>query len=403
MRRSLTLLAAIAALSLPVPPEPMQVKAAETREGADGTALLGSAQARLAWALIERLAERAGEPDTAVSPTSLVLAFEIIASGADPAMKDAMAEVLGFGPGHAEELATLTEARGKLAEVGAVFQSANRIVFAPSNPPNQMLRAGFDRLGIDYSIEDLSRPEAAAKIDAWVREVTKNAIPEILGGPIEQASFVALNALHFKSSWKASFDPNLTVVAPFTGIDGKSEGVAMMNVGLAKRSYRRQRNFVAVDLPFSNPRFSLVVVTTTDKPVAAKGFAEVAGWLTGAGFASRSGTLALPRFSASGRENLMPVLDALGLEKARHSETALQGLAPGAILSQVVQRAMIDVDEEGAEAAAATAVMGMRSLSVGDDIDMIVDKPFIFALRDDVTGLILLAGYVGHSPKAKVP
>jgi serine protease inhibitor len=63
---------------------------------------------------------------------------------------------------------------------------------------------------------------------------------------------------------------------------------------------------------------------------------------------------------------------------------------------------MIDVDEEGAEAAAATAIMGTRSLESDDgSIHMVVDKPFIYALRDSVTGLILVAGYVGHPPKGK--
>ena len=87
------------------------------------------------------------------------------------------------------------------------------------------------------------------------------------------------------------------------------------------------------------------------------------------------------------------------LDKARHAATALQGFAPGAMLSQVVQRAMIEIDEEGAEAAAATAVMSSRALGADEAIDMVVDKPFVYALRDKVTGLILVAGYVGQPPK----
>jgi serine protease inhibitor len=217
-------------------------------------------------------------------------------------------------------------------------------------------------------------------------------------GSVETVSFAVLCALHFKSRWQSAFDPKLTAIAPFEGVEGRSESVAMMHLDGGTRSYRREGNFVAVNLPFSDPRFSLVVVTSTGRPARAKNFAEVADWLNGVGFAGHPGTLALPRFSVSGHEALMPVLDALGLDKARHSTTALQGLAPGAMLSQVIQRAMIDVDEQGAEAAAATAVMGVRSLGYEEQIDMIVDKPFIFALRDRVTGLILVAGYVGHAP-----
>jgi serpin B len=112
--------------------------------------------------------------------------------------------------------------RGTLTNAGDSFRSASRIVFAPSSPPNRIMQAGFENLGIDYSIADLSDPEVAAKIDAWIKEVTNGAIPEILGGPIAKSSLVALNALHFKSRWKSPFDPALTAPAVFVGVDGKS-------------------------------------------------------------------------------------------------------------------------------------------------------------------------------------
>jgi serine protease inhibitor len=84
------------------------------------------------------------------------------------------------------------------------------------------------------------------------------------------------------------------------------------------------------------------------------------------------------------------MLDALGLGEARHSASALRGLAPNAVLSQVIQRTMIDADEEGAGAAAAK---GTRALERDDGtIHMVVDKPFIYALRDSVTGLMRRGG-----------
>ncbi len=69
---------------------------------------------------------------------------------------------------------------------------------------------------------------------------------------------------------------------------------------------------------------SLAVVTTTDKPAAAREFAPVAAWLAGTSFTLHAGDMALPQFSASGCDSLMPVLDALGLDKVRRSATALQ-------------------------------------------------------------------------------
>ncbi len=105
-----------------------------------------------------------------------------------------------------------------------------------------------------------------------------------------------------------------------------------------------------------------------------------------------------PRFGLAERSELLPVLDGLGLEKARRSPTALAGFGKGTLLTRVIQRASIEVDEEGAEAAAATAVTGMRALERDNALHMVVDKPFVFALRDRATGLILVAGYLGHAP-----
>ena len=396
MSKSLLRLATVALLFAAVP----AAQAAEATGRQDTETSLGQAQARLAWALVEKLATRGD--DVTVSPASLGAAFGIVTLGADPAMQAAIIKTLGFGANPIEKsLDALAQMRGRLGSRDAMFQSASRLVFAPASAPSAIQRNGLDKLGIDYTIADLSKPEVAAGIDAWVKDITHGAIPEILGGPVEKSSFVALNALHFKGRWKEPFDPQMTAPAPFRGIDGKAGTVTMMRLGLAERAFRQERNFIGINLPFSDKRFQLTVVTTTDKPAAARDFSKVADWLAGTGFADRRGDLALPRFSSSSREDLTLVLDVLGLDKARRSPAALAGLAPGAMLTQIIQHTMIDVDEEGAEAAAATAVMSGRSLEIDDGLHMVVDKPFIFALRDAATGVVLVAGYVGHAPKGK--
>jgi serine protease inhibitor len=396
-----------------VPPLPALAQQGQPQAGAADPAdrardLLAAAQAKLAFSLIEKIGSGPAQQAT-VSPASVASALGLVSNGADPKMKAAIAKALGFPADRADSLAVLEDVRARLAKGGESFAFADRIVFSPSTPPSKFIQAGFDKYNFPYEIADLGNPEEAARIDGWVKEVTKGAIPEILGGPVSKASFAALNALHFKSRWKTPFDPKLTATAPFTGLDGKSADVQMMRLGKATRAFRQERvgerkserNFVAIDLPFADERFSLVIVTTREKPAAAKDFTPVASWLGGAGFTPHSGDLALPRFAASAREDLLPVLDGLGLGEARKSATALLGFGSDITLSQVTQRAMIDVDEEGAEAAAATAAIGSRSLEADDAIHMVVDKPFMYALRDKTTGMILVAGYVGTPPKGK--
>jgi serpin B len=114
----------------------------------------------------------------------------------------------------------------------------------------------------------------------------------------------------------------------------------------------------------------------------------------------------MPRFSASGNEDLLATLDALGLEAARKAPDALKGLAAASqSISKVVQKTELRINEEGTEAAAATAVVATRSAATAPDqyVKMVVDKPFVFALRDKPTGLVLLQGYVGEPAAAPNP
>jgi len=376
---------------------PQKPTPAATAERPDGTEAVMAAQTKLAWELIERLSKE-GSADSTISPAGLASAFAILAKGADAKMKAAIATALGFETGDpAKSLVALSKARTALsANSGEMLQSADRIIIEPESAPPPHLAARLKKLGVEFTAEDLSKPEAVARIDEWVKKTTQGAIPEILGEPLDKASFAVLDALHFKGTWKDQFDPQKTSQTAFQSADGSNGDVAMMHLAKGSHVYRTNDKFMGIDLPFSNERFSLTVITTMEKPAQVAEFAEVKDWLSGAGFEERKGDLAMPRFKLSARSDLLPALDAFGLAKGRHSPTALAGFGQGTVLSRVLQRAIIEVDEEGATAAAATAIVGRRS--VDDSLHMVVDKPFIFALRDHESGLILVAGYIGRAP-----
>jgi serine protease inhibitor len=381
----------------PVPPTEMHETATDAPHVAKSgnVALVKAAQAKFAWNLIEHLSKE--DNDSTISPASLASAFSLLAKGSNGEMKAAIAASVGFDAGDlAKNLTALSKARAALASNDGAVQSAEKIVIDPESAPPRHLAARLKKQGIEFVAEDLSQPEAVARIDDWVKTTTKGAIPEILGEPLDKGTFAVINALHFKAQWKDPFDPARTAQSSFQNIDGATGDVAMMHLSKAPHAYRTAEGFVGVDLPFANERYSLVVVTTTEKPAKVADFTPVKDWLSGEGFEARKGDVLLPRFKLSGRFDLLPTLDALGLDKGRHSPKALAHFGQGSALSRVVQRAMIEVDEEGATAAAATAVLGKRA--VDDSLHMVVDKPFIFALLDRETGLVLVAGYVGHAP-----
>jgi serpin B len=245
------------------------------------------------------------------------------------------------------------------------------------------------------SIDDLNDPATVQHINGWVNERTGGLIPSIIEKGPRESGLVALNALHFKDRWKDAFDPNATRQAPFHNLAGTVVEVPMMQREGSMR-FREQGSFVAVELPYANDRFHLVLITSKVKPAQAVEFRPVADWLGGEGFAQGVGELALPRFGLGAHADLLEPLDALGLSPARTSPRALSGFSPVAMtIAQVIQRTGIRVDEAGTKAAAATAVTTTRG-AASDFLKMVVDKPFLFALRDAQSGLVLLTGYVDN-------
>ncbi len=258
------------------------------------------------------------------------------------------------------------------------------------------MKAKLALAGIPFSVADMTRPDSVAKVNASVAEATGGRIADILDSPLGRPGVVAVGALHFKDRWKEPFDPAATSPAPFKGVEGKPADVAMMRLPPGDRPYRSEGRFVAVDLPFAAQGYSMVVVTTRDRPARAEEFEPVAGWLGGEGFARRRGDLAMPRISVSVRSELLATLDAMGLAPARRSPKSLSGFGDVGTIGKVVQRVVLDVNEEGAEAAAATAALTGRSLELTPSLAMAVDKPFVFAIRGP-GGLVLASGYVAQA------
>ncbi len=232
-------------------------------------------------------------------------------------------------------------------------------------------------------------------INRFVESRTKGLIPNILGDSPEDAGLVAINALHFKDRWKVSFDPAETKMTTFYMVGGKTVNVSMMHSPEGQYMFRQNENFVAVELSYAADNYKLVVITSKGEPASPRGFASVEDWLGGRGFNFQSGEVAMPKFSSSDTAQLLGSLDALGLKAARRKPAALGRFSPvPQIISRIVQKTELRINEEGTEAVAASAVTTTRSLSADPYVKMNIDKPFVFALRDERTGLVLMTGYV---------
>jgi serine protease inhibitor len=397
----------------PAEAKPVDARSADRKpadpKSADPKPMLG-AQLRLGSNLVGKLADKKPEQaNVVVSPASLAMVFSLLDLGASDPMRFAIARTLGFGDVKEAAKRDLEAMRSSGASVarrasaGGPLALANMIVFDPASQPFQPALQRLQAAGAAVSVEDISKPETIARINGWVKDKTKGLIPTVIEDPPELAGLVAVNALYFKDRWKAPFDPASTRDEPFHMSGGKSMEVPMMHAD-GHFIFRQNEKLVAVELPYASEDYRLVIVTSKDTPLGVNEFADAAGWLGGQGFAMQEGEVAMPRFSASGSEDLLPTLDALGLEAARKAPGALKGFsAKSQAISRVVQKTELRINEEGTEAAAATAVLTTRSAVTAPTqyVKMIVDKPFMFALRDRRAGLVLLQGYVGQPTPVK--
>ena len=374
---------------------------ADPDEAAKFRERLASAQAHLAMSLMQRVAG----PDRriiAVSPASLAGAATALDLGASAGMRSALHKVLGFRK-NADPLADFNAVRTELAGLRIVGDPATRLQYVTSAIFDDAVKLypgvplAFQQAGIEHVVTDLRSAGAADSINKQVRDATAGMIPEIIDRISGEPYLVVLNALYFKAPWKLPFEKAETKSAAFKQVGGVPALTPMMHLPEGRYSYRRDRRFIAVDLPYSDERFRMTIVTTQgDRAEPVQRFRGAAGWLTGQGFASMQGELALPRFDLSSQEELTAVVDRLGLRAARLSPDSLAGFSPDrGTISRLVQRIELRVEEEGTEAAAATAAIVERG-GTEEYVRMVVDKPFIFALRDTRTGLILAAGYIGR-------
>jgi serine protease inhibitor len=372
----------------------------ETPHDLDSGSLL-SAQTRLGANLIRKLAE-AKKPDAnvVVSPASLASILAFVELGASDPMRAALHRAVGFSSTARRRIRTdLNAIRTSVAAVAkdgpdSPLAMANLLVFDPSTRPNRLALLGVSGAGADVLVDRLTNPKTIERINQWVKRRTHDLIPSIIEESPNTLGLIAINALYFKDRWQAPFDPARTQIERFRAVAGDVD-VPMMHSSARKLSLRQDERFIATELAYADDDFRLVIVTTRSEPARVGEFAPVADWLGGKKFDTVKGDIAMPRLTLSSSEELLRPLDGLGLAKARREPGALNGFSEeNLMMARIVQRTELRLDERGTEAAAATAVITTRSLA-DNYVKVVFDKPFVFALRHQKSGLILMTGYVG--------
>ena len=251
---------------------------------------------------------------------------------------------------------------------------------------------------------NFAESEAARKqINDWVEKETKDKIKELIPrGVISMLTRMVLaNAIYFKANWRYQFDKKLTQDAPFTRADGTKPPVPLMHMnrdfayGETTMFVRRGGEKVQIlELPYAGEELSMVVYL----PEAADGAERLGQWLQGKDLGrpelkKRQVSVYLPQFKAETSYSLKPVLIDLGM-KAAFDDADFTGMSPKGrdlYISHVLHKAFVEVNEEGTEAAAATAVVLKERVAERVTVFR-ADRPFVFTIRDNKSGTVLFLG-----------
>lgn len=376
---------------------------------ADGTPVEQAAVARgmnlLGLRLLQQQRGTDG-PGVVLSPLSVGTALQFARYGARGDTEQELAALLGDGLMRERAAAAVSALRHGIRQraVADRLSLDLAVALALTRLPDLVSRTYRDFIRAQGAAQVFIAPEVGP-INDWVARHTNGRITRILDALDPNSACVLLDAAFIKGAWARPFDPDRTETAVFHVSDAERLEVRMMRQREAFRLIDGT-GWTALVLPFVGDRVAMTFVLPDPSEDLAGLESRLADGALDALLAAardappESVTVEIPRFRMGSAVDLVPPLTALGMTDATSAERAdFGGItdrndARGLIwISQARHRAMIVVDEHGAEAAAATAIE-FAARDVPRTRRFVLDRPFLFLVHDQPTGAVLFLGRV---------
>jgi serpin B len=346
------------------------------------------------------------------SPYSISLALAMTYAGARGETEAQMAEALHYtlpqGQLHPAfaALAEALAARGQEAEGRDGEGFRLNVANALWGQQDYDFLSGFLDLVDRYygaglrRVDFVGAPEEARQtINGWVADETEGRITDLIPQGIidTMTRLVLTNAIYFNAAWAEPFEESMTGDGPFYLLDGSQVLVPMMHQS-STFGYTEGDHYRAVELPYAGNELSMVILLPDADEFeafeAALDAATLETILGGLGYQPLS--LTMPRFEFSAQFSLKDALKDLGMVDAFTSAADFSGMTGNRdlFIDAVLHKAFVSVDEAGTEAAAATAVVAKLTAAPADPLEVTVDRPFLFLIRDLETGALLFLGRV---------
>jgi serine protease inhibitor len=373
---------------------------------------MATANNKFGFRLFYTISRKDADVNVCVSPTSVALALAITYNGAGGNTKIAMADALALKGMRLEELnhgsqallrslsaPFLTPHDSKAGNAAAQLDIANSLWLKRED---SLLPDFVQRAQRYYNAQIGDLKGAPQNINVWVAQHTQGKITYIVSAQdVSRGAAVLVNAVYFKGKWNNAFDKALTTDKPFHWADGDATTCKMMAQN-GIYNYYTGDTFQMVSLPYQGSRLEMVILL----PDAHTRLSALLPRLTPelwqqwiAKMTMQGGRVELPRFRAEYDVELSEALAYLGMGDAfqPHADFSAMSREP-LFISKAMHKTFVNVDEQGTEAAAATAVI-MKPRSVRHTVppfQMIMDKPFLYAIRDQKTGALLFLGMMAH-------
>ena len=241
--------------------------------------------------------------------------------------------------------------------------------------------------------------ESRITINNWVSDQTEGRIEDLIPQGLIDAltRLVLTNAIYFNAAWQYPFEEDMTEDGPFYLLDGGEVTVPMMRQ-TELFGYAEGDGYQAVELPYDGGELSMIILLpqtgqfdTFEDSLDAQQVDEIIGRLE-----LRQVTLAMPKFEFESEFSLREPLSAMGMQIAFSGAADFSGMTGNRdlFIAEVIHKAFVSVDEAGTEAAAATAVVMELTAVPETPVEVTIDHPFIFLIRDIETGAVLFIGRV---------
>jgi serine protease inhibitor len=344
-----------------------------------------------------------GDENPLISPASAYFALAMVANGASKNTKKAFEDVLGMS---IDELNISCKKLLKNLQVtkGDTILNIADSIWAKKGFPIQtnfveQLKSYYDA---KIYLEDLTLEDTKNKINSWVANKTNQLIPILLDEPLSDETIMLLiNTIYMKAKWEQEFSANDTYDRVFYKEDGSNLKVPFLNSSKT-RKYFSDNNTEGILLPYNDEKLVFVAL----RPTNGEKVNEFAKGLTADSFKDYQKSaknmkvkFAMPKFTLDYTLIMNDILCDMGLSVAfDYRKADFSKIANNLFISKVLQKTKIEVNEQGTEAAAVTSIELSECSYIEEEVEFILDSPYVYAIIDKESGLPLFIGIM-NNPK----